>query len=141
MARKNDDPAPEQPDPAPVEANPAAVEANDSPGKAAEPAAPSGAEPEPTPGIAPLGMGAQVVLTGDAQAAARGGTHGDIVANTVARDAAIAGGHIEPATAEAAADATTGAIADELDDQEAEAMAKLKAEFAQKRIERASKAP
>lgn len=111
---------------------------DDPPGKEAEPAALAGAEPEPTPGIAPLGQGAQVVLTGDAQAAARGGTHGDIVSNTVARDEAIVSGHIEPATADAAAAATSGTATDEIDEEEAAAEAKLKADFAAKRVARAS---
>ncbi|MGD0108361.1 MAG: hypothetical protein ABSC06_30630 [Rhodopila sp.] len=131
MARENDDPEPV--------AEPVAEPVPDAPGKAPELAASSGAEPEPTPGLSPLGMGAQVVLTGDAQAAARGGTHGDIAANTAARDAAIAAGHIEPATADAAAHATSGAIADELDEAEAEAIAKVRADFAAKRVERAAK--
>lgn len=134
MADRKSDP-PIDPKPEPVVAG----QPGDAPGKVPEAAALSGAEPEPTPGIAPLGLGAQVVLTGDAQAAARGGSHGDILANTVARDAAIAAGHIEPATAEAAADATTGAIPDELDQGEAEAIAKVKADFAAKRAARAAK--
>ena len=45
------------------------------------------------------GQGAQVALTGAAQAAARGETHGSIEANTAARDAAIIGGDTaDPAT-------------------------------------------
>jgi hypothetical protein len=36
--------------------------------------------------------GAQVVLEGRARAAARGGLHGDIVSNTIARDAEVAAG-------------------------------------------------
>ena len=141
MADKKSDTAPDPKPADPKAAGPVAgqPDAEPLPGKDPEPAAPSGAEPDPTPGLAPPGIGAQVVLTGDAQAAARGGTHGDIVSNTVARDEAIAAGHIEPATADAAADATTGAIPDELDDQEAEATAKLKADFAAKRAARAAK--
>jgi hypothetical protein len=125
-------------DPA-ADPKPADLQADPLPGKDPEPAAPAGAEPSPTPGLAPPGQGAQVVLTGDAQAAARGGTHGDILANTIARDAAIEGGHIEPATAAAAADATFGTSADELDQGEAEAIAKVRADFAQRRAARAAK--
>lgn len=132
MADKKSDP-----DPKPA-AGPQPVD-EALPGKEPEPAAPAGAEPAPTPGLAPLGLGAQVVLTGDAQTAARGGTHGDILANTVARDAAIAEGHIEPATAAAAADATSGTASDEFDDAEAEAIAKVKADFAGRRAARAAK--
>lgn len=80
----------------------------EGPGKAPEAAAVSGAEATLVEGQAPLGQGAQVVLTGDAVAAARGGTHGEIADNTMARDAAIAAGHVETGTtAEAAAAATT----------------------------------
>lgn len=46
--------------------------------------------------------GAQVVLSGDARHAARGGAHGSIEANTAARDAAIAAGHVTPDTVHAA---------------------------------------
>jgi hypothetical protein len=108
-----DAPVPDVADDAAHPFAPAVVEPeHDVTGKAAQPAAPSGAEGADTPGIAPLGQGAQVVLTGDAQAAARGGTHDDIQSNTVARDAAIAGGHVaEGATADAAADATAGHLA------------------------------
>lgn len=44
---------------------------------------------EPVPESAPTPQGAQVVLTGDAQAAARGETHSEIAHNTAARDAAM----------------------------------------------------
>jgi hypothetical protein len=67
----------------------------DAPGKMPEPAAPSGAEPVVEEGMAPLGQGAQVILTGAAQEAARGGTHGDVTANTEAD--AMAGQHPMPA--------------------------------------------
>jgi hypothetical protein len=81
----------------------------DAPGKMPEPAAPSGAEPVVEEGMAPLGQGAQVILTGAAQEAARGGTHGDVTANTEARDKAIADGHVaDGTTAQAAADAMAG---------------------------------
>jgi hypothetical protein len=120
-------------------AEPVAGAAEPLPGKEPEPAAAAGAEPQATPGLAPPGQGAQVVLTGDAQDAARGGTHGDIVANTIARDAAIVAGHIEPATAAAAADAISGSAPDELDSAEAEAIAKVRADFAEKRAARAAK--
>lgn len=127
-----------------VEETPPAAETQaeapaDLPGKEPEPAAPSGAEPEATPGLAPLGQGAQVVLTGDAQAAARGGSHGDIAANTAARDAAIAAGHIEPATAEAASDATAGVALDDIDETEAAAVEKAHADAREARIARAAK--
>lgn len=36
--------------------------------------------------------GSQVHLTGAARAAARGGLHGDIISNTIARDAAVGAG-------------------------------------------------
>lgn len=50
-------------------------------------------------------QGAQVELTGDAQLAARGGSHRSIVENTAARDGAIAAGHVAPGTsAKAVAD-------------------------------------
>jgi hypothetical protein len=80
----------------------------DHPGKVPEEAAASGAPPEETPGQAPLGQGAQVELTGDAQQAARGGTHDEIVANTIARDQAIVDGHVMKG---ATADAVRGAVA------------------------------
>jgi len=87
---------------------------DDAPGKAPEPAAPSVDEPVVKDGMAPLGQGAQVVLTGAAQEAARGGTHGDVAANTTARDQAIADGHvIEGTTAAAASDATVAGVTDE----------------------------
>lgn len=105
----------------------------------AELAAPSGAEPTVAEGMPPFGQGAQVVLTGDAQAAARGATHGDIHANTAARDAAIVAGHIEPTTATAAAAAVSGNVFDEIDEAEAEELAKIKADFAERRIARAAK--
>jgi hypothetical protein len=78
---------------------------------AARPSAPS-APPPSRPGAAPLqpsddgrtnAHGAQVVLSGDARNAARGGPHGTIEANTAARDAAIAAGHVTPDTVHAAA--------------------------------------
>lgn len=78
------------------------------PGHAAEAAAPSGAVPAATPGLSPAGQGAQVILTGDAQAAARGGLHGTVVENTAARDAAIDAGHVAKGTTQAAADFATG---------------------------------
>lgn len=133
MADKKSDPEPKAQAPAPADV------AAPEPGMTAEPAAPAGAEPTSTPGFAPPGQGAQVVLTGDAQDAARGGTHGDIVANTAARDEAIVAGHIEPATAAAAADATSVGVTDDIDAAEAEAMAKLRADFAAKRVARAAK--
>jgi hypothetical protein len=122
-------------------AEPVPAEAG-APGKPPQAAALAGAEPEPTPGLSPSGQGAQVVLTGDAQAAARGGPHGEIVANTKARDAAIVAGHVVPGTtAEAASDATSGAAVDDLDDEEAAAIAKLKAGFAERRAQRATRKP
>lgn len=42
--------------------------------------------------------GGQIVLTGDAQRAARGELHGSIEANTHARDQAIDAGHVEGGT-------------------------------------------
>ncbi len=85
------------------------ADADDLPGKGTEPAAPSGAKPHTEDGMAPPGQGDQVVLTGDAQAAARGGLHGDIEANTAARDEAIQAGHVEEGTTAAAAEgAVTG---------------------------------
>jgi hypothetical protein len=78
-------------------------------GKMPEPAAPSIDAPVVKDGMAPLGQGAQVVLTGAAKEAARGGTHGDVTANTMARDQAIADGHVvEGTTAQAASDAMEG---------------------------------
>jgi hypothetical protein len=92
-------------------------------GKAPVPAAASGAEPTIEAGFAPLGQGAQVVLTGDAQAAARGGTHDDIAANTAARDEAILAGHVAAGTtAAAAADATSGLPVTEEDPLPAEGL-------------------
>ena len=82
---------------------------DDAPGKVPEAAAPSGAQPDVPEGQAPLGQGVQVILTGDAQQAARGGTHGEIVENTIARDVAIAEGHVEPGTTAEAAGAATAA--------------------------------
>lgn len=124
-----------EPDPAPVAAEPVP----DAP--VLVPAAVSGAVAELPPGVSPPGQGAQVVLTGDAQAAARGGTHGEIDANTAARDAAIAAGHVvSGTTAEAAADAT-GAAADEIDEAEAAAVEKAHADARQARIDRAAKKP
>lgn len=46
----------------------------------------------PTPEPVKNEHGAQVVLTGQARAAARGGLHGTIEANTAARDAAVGQG-------------------------------------------------
>ena len=46
----------------------------------------------PTPGPIKNEHGAQNHLTGDARAAARGALHGDIVSNTIARDAAVSRG-------------------------------------------------
>jgi hypothetical protein len=86
---------------------------SEEPGHAAEPSAVSGAVPASTPGLSPGGQGAQVVLTGDAQKAARGGMHGSIEANTIARDAAIVAGHVVSGTTAAAVeDATKGAPVD-----------------------------
>lgn len=42
--------------------------------------------------------GAQVVLSGRARAAARGGLHGDITSNTIARDAEVAAGNAADGT-------------------------------------------
>jgi hypothetical protein len=107
-----------------------------------EPAAPAGAEAQLPPGLSPPGQGAQVILTGDAQAAARGGIHGDIGLNTQARDQAIAAGHVvEGTTAVAAADATTIAGTDEIDEAEAAAVAKAHADAQAARIARAAKKP
>lgn len=83
-----------------------------APGHAAEEAAPSGAAPAATPGLSPGGQGAQVILTGDAQRAARGGVHGTIEENTAARDAAITEGHVVTGTTAAAADEATGAVSE-----------------------------
>ena len=106
----------------------------DAPGKMPEPAAPSGAEHVVEDGMAPIGQGAQVILTGAAQEAARGGTHSDVTSNTMARDQAIADGHVvEGTTAAAAADAMAGQATSEFDEAEAEAIAKVKADFAAKR--------
>lgn len=100
------------------EKHPGHVASETEHGKLPEDAALSGAEPNELEGKAPLGQGAQVVLTGDAQAAARGGTHGEIAANTVARDEAIKHGHIEHgATKDAASGAVVGGIHE---DKEAE---------------------
>lgn len=57
----------------------------------------------------PVVAGAQVVLTGDAKAAARGDLHGSIVENQAARDAAIADGHVAPDTAPTAVAETLAA--------------------------------
>lgn len=112
----------------------------EEPAKALEPAALSGAEAQLSPGVSPLGQGAQVVLTGDAQAAARGGPHGDIAQNTAARDQAIVAGHVaEGTTAAAAADATH--VYDEIDAAEADAIAKARADAHAARIARAAKKP
>lgn len=46
----------------------------------------------PTPGSIKSEHGAQNHLTGHARAAARGALHGDVVSNTIARDAAISRG-------------------------------------------------
>ena len=46
----------------------------------------------PTPGSLKPEHGAQNHLTGEARAAARGGLHGDILSNTIARDAAVSRG-------------------------------------------------
>lgn len=106
------------------------------------PAAVAGAVADVAPGVSPPGQGAQVVLTGDAQAAARGGFGGDIHENTIARDAAIAAGHVVVGTtAEAAADATQIAPVDEIDEAEAAAIEKAHAEARDKRIARAAQKP
>lgn len=57
------------------------------------------ARSEPKPGDADFEpykheLGGQVMLTGAARAAARGATHGEIADNTMARDGAIAAGHV-----------------------------------------------
>ncbi len=80
------------------------ADADDLLGKGSEPAAPSGAEAHTEAGMSPPGQGDQVILTGDAQAAARGGLHGDIERNTAARDEAIQAGHVEEGTTAAAAE-------------------------------------
>ena len=97
------------PEPVP-QAVPAKPEPDETPGKTPEAAAASGAESDATPpGQAPLGQGAQVILTGDARDAARGGPHDDITTNTLARDSAIAAGHVaDGTTAKAAEEATSG---------------------------------
>ena len=48
--------------------------------------------PIPTPGSVKPEHGDQVRLTGEARAAARGALHGDILSNTIARDAAVSRG-------------------------------------------------
>jgi hypothetical protein len=126
-AQSKPEPAPKAPEPAP--------------GKAPEEAAVSGADPTVAEGMAPLGQGAQVVLTGDAAAAARGGTHSEILYNTTARDEAILAGHVAPGTtASAAADATTSAF-DEIDEAEAAAIAKARADARAARAARAAAGP
>ena len=82
---------------------------DDAPGKEPVKAAvsdPAAGDPDDS-GNAPLGQGAQVVLTGDAVAAARGGLHDTIDHNVEARDAAILAGHVVPGTTE---EAVKGAI-------------------------------
>lgn len=140
MPSKSDDSSSTDRRASPV-ADPVAVDPVEDPPKALEPAAPSGAEAQIPPGLAPPGQGAQVVLTGDAQAAARGGVHGEISANTMARDAAISAGHVaEGTTAAAAADAQDGGF-DEIDAAEADAIAKARADAHAARIARAAKKP
>lgn len=129
------------PKPDPAAQRSAGPPADETPGKLLEPAAPAGAESQIPAGLAPPGQGAQVVLTGDAQAAARGGVHDEIAANTAARDAAIAAGHVVAGTtAAAAADATVGTIPDEIDEAEAAAIAKARADAHAARVARAAKA-
>jgi hypothetical protein len=140
MAKSDDNPNPDRRAAAsqPAAADPVVA---DDPGKVMEPAAPSGAATEVPPGMAPPGQGAQVVLTGDAQAAARGGVHGEIAENTMARDQAILAGHVvEGTTAAAAADATDGGF-DEIDALEAEDIAAARAKAHAARIARAAKKP
>jgi hypothetical protein len=139
MAKSDDTPSTDRRAAAsqPVAAEPVA----DDPGKVMEAAAPSGAEAQIPPGMAPPGQGAQVILTGDAQAAARGGVHGEIAENTMARDQAILAGHVvEGTTAAAAADATDGGF-DEIDALEAEDIAAARAKAHAARIARAAKKP
>jgi colicin import membrane protein len=63
----------------------------------------------PTP--PPFVSGAQVILTGEAKAAARGDMHGSIEHNTAERDAAIASGHVDPDTSpEAVADTLAASV-------------------------------
>lgn len=52
----------------------------------------------PNPGPIKQEHGAQVVLQGEARAAARGGLHGDILSNTIARDAAVGRGEAADGT-------------------------------------------
>jgi hypothetical protein len=125
---------------APRPATSGPVEAGlDAPGKEPEAAALAGVLPAPTPGLAPPGQGAQFTLTGDAQAAARGGLHGDMLLNVAARDAAILAGHVAPgATATAVAGAVQFATMDEIDEAEAEAIEKAHAAARDARIRRAA---
>jgi hypothetical protein len=125
---------------APRPATSGPVEAGlDAPGKEPEAAALAGVLPAPTPGLAPPGQGAQFTLTGDAQAAARGGLHGDMLLNVAARDAAILAGHVAPgATATAVAGAVQFATMDEIDEAEAEAIEKARAAARDARIRRAA---
>lgn len=63
------------------------------------------------PAPPPVVSGAQVILTGDAKAAARGDLHGSIAENTAARDRAIAEGHVDPDTSpEAIADTLAASV-------------------------------
>jgi hypothetical protein len=127
-------PTPE-PTPAPVVGD----GAPNAPGKAPELAALAGVLPEPTPGLAPPGQGAQFTLTGDAQAAARGALHGDMLRNVAARDAAIIAGHVEPgATAAAVAGAVQFPVVDEIDEAEKAAIEKAHADAREARIKRAA---
>jgi hypothetical protein len=131
-------PTPE-PTPVPVVA---AEPGPDAPGKEPELAALAGVLPEPTPGLAPPGQGAQVTLTGDAQAAARGGLHSDMLRNIAARDAAILAGHVAPgATQAAVAEAVQFAVVDEIDEAETAAVEKAHADAREARIKRAAQKP
>lgn len=71
------------------------------------------AEEQKDTGINPLTqhLGAQIALTGPAQAAARGETHGSIVENTEAREKAMADGHVvDGATRDSADQAPAEAV-------------------------------
>jgi hypothetical protein len=85
----------------------ASQEADDGPSHGATPPVDAPNPPRPPPFVS----GAQVILTGEAKAAARGDMHGTIENNAAARDAAIASGHVDPDTSpEAVADTLAASV-------------------------------
>lgn len=113
---------------------PAAQSGNTSPAPVAKPAPAGGEDTVHVEGGSPS-RGAQVILTGEAQTAARGGLSGDLTENTLAKRALEADGTVADGTTPDGSTRTGKPAADIPVTESAEAGGKVPAEPGTTRIE------